>query len=160
MEDIIWKRLKIIESSDLNFIHYYNLEINISYQEIEALYKQYIYKYYFGNNDNKSIFKNDDVDKVSLKLSLFEPMLANVLEDLFECNLKNLNDELILIYLKDEDSALILFKSYFPLSDMEGINLPHFCYYLKNTETIKQLNNMFKKNEHLCLMSCSSNSLI
>ena len=37
MEDIIWERLKILDSSDLNFIHYYKLDVEISYSDIENM---------------------------------------------------------------------------------------------------------------------------
>ena len=82
MEDIIWKRLKNLQSDDLNIVYYYKLDIDLNYQEIELLYKNYVTKHYFYEK-KENIFSNNETDKISLKLSLFEPTLAQVFEDLF-----------------------------------------------------------------------------
>ena len=156
MEDIIWKRLKTLDSSDLNFIHYYKLDIEISYSDIETLYENYISKHYFDNKSKESIFSDNDAEKVSLRLSLFEPALARVIEEIFEDSVKSLEDNLILFYLKDEESALLLFKSFYPLSQIDQVRLPHFCYHIKNQDTIKMLKKQFEKDEGLCIMHCSN----
>lgn len=157
MEDIIWDRLKSLDSKDLNFIHYYKLDIKLEYSEIELLYKNYLSKYYFDIfNEDKNIFSNNDADKISLKLSIFEPELAMVIEKLFESSIRDLDDDLLLFYLKGENSALVLFKSYYPLDFIDKIKLPHFCYYITNQDTIKSLENKFQNEESLCMMSCSN----
>lgn len=156
MEDIIWKRLTSLDSNDLNFIHYYNLDIELSYSDIEVLYKNYLSKYYFESESN-NIFNNNEADKISLKLSLFEPTLAIVIEEIFESSIKRLDDDLILFYIKGQDSALLLFKSFYPLSSLEDVRLPHFCYYINNSKTIDKIKNLFQKEETLCLMYCSNN---
>lgn len=156
MEDIIWKRLQKLGSSDLNFIHYYQLDVGITYKDIETLYENYISKHYFDVKQKESIFSNNDADKISLKLSLFEPALAHVIEDIFGESVKSVQDNLILFYLRGEESALLLFKSFYPLADFDEVKLPHFCYYLKNQDTINLLNKQFEKNEGLCLMHCSN----
>lgn len=157
MEDIIWERLKSLDTDNLNFIHYYKLDIKLKYSEIEVLYKNYLSKYYFESfSDSNSIFSNDEADKISLKLSLFEPDLAIVLEKLFESSIKDMDDDLLLFYIKGEKSALVLFKSYYPLDYFDKIKLPHFCYYINNKETVDSLENRFQDNETLCMMSCSS----
>ena len=59
MEDIIWKRLEKLDSNDLNFIHYYSLDVEVKYQDIEILYKNYLSKYYFETESNNNIFNDD-----------------------------------------------------------------------------------------------------
>ena len=157
MEDIIWERLKILDSSDLNFIHYYKLDVEISYSDIEVLYENYISKYYFETKIQKeSIFSDNDADKISLKLSLFEPVLSQVIEKMFESSVHDMEDSLILFYLRDSEEALILFKSFYPLSEIDEVRLPHFCYRIKNQETVNKLKKQFEENEGLCIMHCSN----
>jgi len=157
MEDIIWERLKILDSSDLNFIHYYKLDVEMSYSDIELLYENYISKYYFEpSNKNDSIFSNNDADKISLKLSLFEPMLSRIIEEIFESSVNDIEDSLILFYLRESEEALILFKSFYPLSMIDEVRLPHFCYRIKNQKTINKLKKQFEENEGLCIMHCSN----
>ena len=157
MEDIIWERINRLESNDLNFIHYYRIDVEINYSDIETLYKNYLSKYYFDNESKSGIFTDNDADKVSLKLSLFEPALSLVIEELFQNSIKRLDDDLILFYIKDQDSALILFKSFYPLSQTDEVRLPHFCYHIKNSSTIEHLKKMFQDEETMCLMYCSNN---
>ena len=52
MEEIIWERLKSLDSKDLNFIQYYKLDINLDYSEIEVVYKNYLGKYYFESESS------------------------------------------------------------------------------------------------------------
>ena len=155
MEDIIWKKLKTIDSSNLNFIHYYKLDVEISYSEIEVLYENYISKYYFETHTD-SIFSDNDVNKISLKLSLFESGLSLVIEKIFESSVHDIEDSLILFYLRYSEEALILFKSFYPLSEIDEVRLPHFCYRIKNQETVNKLKKQFEENEDLCIMHCSN----
>lgn len=155
MDDVIWNRLKNLDSSNLNFIQYYKLDIKLNYLEIESLYKNYLSKYYFEEESN-NIFNDNEADKVSLKLCLFEPELAMIIEKLFESSLKELDDDLILIFLRNEKSALILFKTYYPLSLFDDIKLPNFCYYINNINTLETLESKFENDENLCIMSCSN----
>ena len=157
MEDIIWNRIIKLDSSDLNFIHYYKLDIKLDYSDIESLYKNYISKYYFNDKKKESIFSDKDkADKISIKISIFEPTLAIVIEDIFKSSLNEIEDSLILFYFRDSEEALLLFKSFHPLSEIDEVRLPHFCYYIKNKETIKSLNKQFRDDEKLCIMHCSN----
>tara|TARA_E500000178_G_C17003519_1_gene746924 strand:+ start:857 stop:1330 length:474 start_codon:yes stop_codon:yes gene_type:complete len=157
MEDIIWNRIKKLDSSDLNFIHYYKLDIELDYSDIESLYQNYISKYYFNDKKKESIFsEKDSADKISIKISIFEPTLAFVIEDIFKSSLDEIEDSLILFYFRETEDALLLFKSFHPLSEIEEVRLPHFCYYIKNKETIKSLNKQFRDGEKLCIMHCSN----
>ena len=83
----------------LRFIHYYKIDVELNYSEIEVLYKNYLSKYYFETESKNGIFSNNDADKISLKLSLFEPALSLVIEELFENSIKRLDDDLILFYI-------------------------------------------------------------
>jgi hypothetical protein len=157
MEDIIWARINKLETNDLNFIHYYKIDVDVDYSDVEILYKNYLSKYYFDSEASTGIFTNNEADKVSLKLSLFEPALSLVLEELFQNSIKRLDDDLILFYIKEKDTALILFKSFYPLSQIDEVRLPHFCYYIKNNKTIDYLKKLFQDEETLCLMYCSNN---
>ena len=157
MEDNIWERIKLLDSSDLNFVHFYKLDVDISYSDIENLYENYISKYYFEDCDKPqdSIFSDKNTaDKISLKISLFEPALAIVIEDTFKSSLNDIEDSLLLFYFRDSNEALLLFKSFHPLSEIEEVRLPHFCYYIKNQETIKSLNEKFREDERLCIIHC------
>jgi len=155
MEDKIWKRLESLGSSDLKLVHYYQLDIDISYNGIENLYKNFIEKYYFDYKIKEQIFSDDETDKLSLKLSLFEPIFATFLQTLFEDSVKTFYDDMLLFYIRDTDEALILYKSFSELKNIPEIRLPHYCYYIKNPETIQMLNKQFKDNETLCLINCS-----
>ena len=157
MEDKIWERIQLLDSSDLNFVHFYKLDVDISYSDIENLYENYISKYYFEDCDKKqdSIFSDKNTaDKISLKISLFEPALAVVIEDTFKSSLNDIEDSLLLFYFRDSNEALLLFKSFHPLSEIEEVRLPHFCYYIKNQETIQSLNKQFREDERLCIIHC------
>ena len=156
MEDKIWERIQLLDSSDLNFVHFYKLDVDICYSDIEKLYENYIFKYYFEdcNKSQDSIFSDkNNADKISLKISLFEPELAVVIEDTFKSSLNDIEDSLLLFYFKDSVEALLLFKSFHPLSEIEEVRLPHFCYYIKNQETIKSLNKQFREDEQLCIIN-------
>lgn len=157
MEDKIWNRLKSLDSSDLKLVHYYQLDIDLKYTDIEILFKNFIEKYYFDYKVNEKIFSDNEIDKLSLKLSLFEPIFAKVLQTLFEDSVRSYNDDMILFYFKNSDQALILYKSFFELQKIPEIRLPHYCYYIKNTDTIKVLNKQFKDNENLCMINCCKN---
>jgi|UniRef100_A0A6C0IW23 hypothetical protein len=156
MEDIIWNRLNKLGSSDVDFIHYYKLDTKIAYNDIETIYEDYISKHYFNTKSEGTIFSGNEADKISIRLSLSEPTFANVIENIFEDSVVNIDDSLVLFYIKGEDHALLLFKSFYPLSDFTEVKLPHFCYYLTNKETISMLNKNFKEGEELCLMHCST----
>ena len=62
---------------------------------------------------------------------------------------------MLLFYLKDSEEALILYKSFSELKDIPEIRLQHYCYYIRNAETIKELNKQFKDEENLCMINCS-----
>jgi len=157
MEDKIWNRLKSLDSSDLKLVHYYMLDVELKYSDIENLYKNFIEKYYFDYRVKEKIFSDNETDKVSLKLSLFEPVFATFLQTLFEDSVRTFNDDMLLFYLKDKDEALILYKSFSELKDIPEIRLPHYCYYIRNIDTIKELNKQFRYNENLCMINCSKN---
>ena len=60
MEDKIWERIQLLDSSDLNFVHFYKLDVDICYSDIEKLYENYISKYYLEdcNKSQDSIFSD------------------------------------------------------------------------------------------------------
>jgi len=87
---------------------------------------------------------------------LFEPALSNVIEEIFEDSVRSVEDNLILFYIKDQDFALLLFKSFYPLGDIDKVKLPHSCYYLQNQDTINMLKTQLRDDEKLCLMHFSS----
>ena len=155
MEDKIWNRLKSLDSSDLKLVHYYKLDVDLKYTDIENLFKNFVEKYYFDYRIKEKIFSDNETDKVALKLSLFEPVFATFLQTLFEDSVRTYNDDMLLFYLRDSDEALILYKSFSELANIPEIRLPHYCYYIKNTETIKELNKQFKEDENLCMINCS-----
>lgn len=152
MEEEFWKRLNSIKSSDLNFIYYYKLSIDLDYFDIEKLYRNYISKYYMDNTC-ESIFNNNESDKISLKIGLIEKSLSYFLEDSFEYNIRSLEDDLLIFYKKDSDKILILFKSFYPLIEIEDYRLPHFCYYLKDDDLIKCFSKLFLPDEKLIILS-------
>lgn len=165
MNDIILERLKEITTSDYSLIYFFDIlsesNIPIEYHEIELLYLDFIYNFYSLNDKNplysiNSPKKNsiNNIQNISFKISLSNSVLSVFLEDTFDKHLKNIEDDFLLFYKKDEDKILILFKSFFPLDYTEKVSLPYYCFYIDNKDTIESLNKLLNENENenfLCI---------
>jgi len=153
MEDIVWNRLKLVTSDKLELIQYYPSQIDIKYEDIINIWYHFLEKNF---TDNKKIFNpNDPKIKSCLKITLFENTLSIILEGLFNYHLACYEDDLLLIYIKNEDKILLLYKSYFPLLESNQIDLPFWDYYIKASGISNNLNNLFEKNENICIIQYS-----
>lgn len=164
MDDLVLERIKTITSNDLSLIYFFDLKNNIKYSEdinysdIEIIYLDFVNRYYLSDlsqeNESNNSKINKDVNNISIKISILYPELSHFLEDNFDDHLKNINDDLLIFYKKNESKALLLLKSFYPLFDCEKISLPHFCVYSENEKTIKILNNLLKDNENFLCINC------
>ena len=151
MKDAIWNRLKLITTDEPDLMYYYPSNIKIEYNDIINIWYHFLEKEF---TDNKKIFDRGDKKLIScLKISLFETGLAIILENLFLYHFACYEDDLILIYIKDEDKILLLYKSFFPLLDSEEINLPFWIYYIKSPNISNYLNKLFKNEENICIIT-------
>ena len=69
MEDVIWERLNKLDTNDLNFIHYYSLDVELNYSDIETLYKNYLSKHYFESQTESSIFSDNDAESKEAEIT-------------------------------------------------------------------------------------------
>lgn len=170
MEEVILKRIKEMSEKNIDFIHYFRLEKGfdiVTYKNIEQLYLEFIYKYYLNGSISeiidilenshvqKNVLSNNNLGAFSLSIAINENEFSNFLEEIFTENISSCTDDLILFYKRGEKKLLILFKSFYPLIDVDKISLPHFCLYLNNEESIENLNKMFEEDENLICINCS-----
>ena len=170
MEEVILKRIKEMSSKNIDFIHYFKLDKGfdiVTYKNIEQLYLEFVYKYYLNGSISEiidilenshvqqNVLSNNNLGAFSLSIAINENELSNFLEEIFTENISSSTDDLIIFYKKGEEKLLILFKSFYPLIDVDKISLPHFCLYLTNKESINNLNKMFEEDENLICINCS-----
>lgn len=148
MEDLFIKRLNLITLNDLDMINYYKSNIKITHQDIINVWTHYIEKSYFYDN---SFNIDNEITKSCLRISLFENTFSLLLEEIFVRHNSSLNDELLLFYIKDTDTILLLYKSYYPLKNNK-IQLPFRSYYLKSNTLTNKINSFFETNENICVM--------
>ena len=170
MEDIVWNRIKLLSTTDISLIHYFRLDKGldiITYQNIEKLYLEFVYKHYLNSSiseivdiiNNSYIMKNinsdSNVEHFSLFIGVNEPEFSTHIENIFNDNISFYKESLILIYKRGEEKLLILFKSFYPLCYSDKISLPHFCLYLDDKKTINVLKKMMEPEESLITICCT-----
>jgi hypothetical protein len=151
MDEQILERINKICINDLDSVQFYKSNIDIEYNDIINIWKSYVEKRYLESN---SIINFDDKKTNSiLKISFLENILGIILEEIFNKQINEINDDLILFFYKGNTKVLLFYKSYIPLLDENKIMLPFWHYFLESKNLIKQINKMFKVNENLCIMS-------
>ena len=151
MDEQILERINKICIDDLDSVQFYKSNIDIEYNDIINIWKSYVEKRYLESN---SIINFDDKKTDSiLKISFLENILGIILEELFNKQINDINDDLILFFYKGNSKVLLFYKSYIPLLDENKIMLPFWHYFLESKNLIKQINKMFKDDENLCIMS-------
>ena len=132
-------------------IRYYPSDINISYDDITNIWQHFLEKEY-TEPDNAFNFEDDKI-KSCLKISLLENTLSVILERLFFFHLTCYNDDMMIIYIKNEKKMLLMYKSYVPLIETKDILLPFWSFYIDSDELIDNLNLTFEKNENICIIN-------
>ena len=151
------KRLSLFTMDDLDIVNYYKSNIKITYKDISNIWLHYIEKYYFSDN---TFNINDEITKSCLKISLFENTLSLLLEHLLSHHNCSIYDDLLLFYIKDEENVLLLYKSYYPLSKNNKIQLPYRSFLLESYLLSKQINTFFEEDENICVMAYSLSNII
>ena len=155
MDEQILERINKICIDDLDSVQFYKSNIDIEYNDIINIWKSYVEKRYLESNS--IINFNDKKTDSILKISFLENILGIILEELFNKQINDINDDLILFFYKGNSKVLLFYKSYIPLLDENKIMLPFWHYFLESKNLIKQINKMFKDEENLCIMSYTLN---
>lgn len=155
MDEEILERMNDISVDDLESLQFYISKTEIDYDDIINVWKSYIEKRYFEKN---SIINFSDVKTKSIiKISFFENIFGIILEEVFKNQINNIDDDLLLFYLKGKKKVLLLYKSYIPLLNSDKIMLPFWEYYLESKKLCDQINNLFKDEENICVMTYTLN---
>lgn len=151
MDEQILDRINKISIDDLDNIQFYKSNINIEYDDIINIWKSYVEKRYLENNTIVN-FEDKKTDSI-LKISILENILGIILEEIFNKQINDIEDDLIIFYYKGNEKVLLFYKSYIPLLEEDKIMLPFWHYFLESKNLIKQIKRMFKDDENLCIMS-------
>jgi hypothetical protein len=153
--DYILKRINQINTSDLDTTQFYSTDIEITYNDLTDIWKNFIEKKYLTVNNNEKIDIENDKYKSIFKITIYENVLSCLLESVFVKQLKELKENLVLIYIKDQEKILILFKSFFPLLNSEDkkIKLPYWDFLLDAKDFCDRLKILFRDDENICIMT-------
>ena len=143
ISNIIWNVLNQINSDNLNCLKYYDIKIN--YEDIINVWKQFIL--IEDLKLNKLTF-----DESSLKISLLDSQLSVILELIFNNQIKSFKEDIIIIYIKENNKLLLLMKTYQPVLESSTIKLPYWCYFIECNLLIDLFNKCFIDNENLVII--------
>ena len=152
--DSIFERIDSFNENNLDYMQFYSSDIKIDYEDILKVWYNYLEKIYFNNN--KIIDFNDENVKSILKITILEPILAELLDKFFIQHIYHSDDDLLLIYIKGCDKVLLLYKSYIPLLTSNEIKLPFWELLVDSKDICDKLKDEFEDEENICLMSYSS----
>jgi hypothetical protein len=151
--DEILKRIDKVNIDNLDSSQFYESDIDITYEDIIYIWRNFLEKKYLDIGKKKEIDLNSNKYKSVFKITIFENILASLLEILFTKQLNELKENLILIYIKNQDKILILFKSFYPLLNDKQIKLPYWDFLLEADDFCDKLKILFKKKENICIMT-------
>lgn len=151
MDKIIIERINKISVEDLDSLQFYRSKLKLEYKDIINIWKDYLNKRYLSIN--KIVDFNSSKTNSILKISLHELTLSILLEELFVTQINEYKDNLILIYLKNSDKILILYKSFTPLLNDDEIKLPYWNFLIESKKFSNNISELFKNEENICLMS-------
>ena len=150
----ILKRINNLNTKDLKTSQFYKCDIEINYKDIIDIWKNFIEKKYLTIDDNNNLDLNNDKYKSIFKITVFENILSFLLESVFDKQLKELKENLILVYIKNQEKFLILFKSFYPLlNDNINIKLPYWDFLIDTKDICDNLKILFKDDENICVMT-------
>ena len=153
--DYILERINKINNKDLDTTQFYSTDIEVTYSDLTDIWKNFIEKKYLTvNNDEKIDIQNEKYKSI-FKITIYENILSCLLESVFVKQLKELKENLVLIYIKDQEKILILFKSFFPLlnNDDKKIKLPYWDFLLDAKDFSDRLKILFRDDENICIMT-------
>jgi len=168
LDKIILELLNNLENNNPSIYKFYNSNINLDYDDFINIWKNFVDKIMMEiNSDILLNFNNLNYNKSSLKISLFENNLSFELEKIFNFHLDCIEDNLILIYIKNHDNLLLFYKSYIPLIKLfnynynnNDIRLPFWEYLIKNEHFIFKFTQLFQDNENICIITFQINNFI
>ena len=106
--DYILERINKINNKDLDTTQFYSTDIEVTYSDLTDIWKNFIEKKYLTvNNDEKIDIQNEKYKSI-FKITIYENILSCLLESVFVKQLKELKENLVLIYIKDQEK-----NSYF-----------------------------------------------
>jgi hypothetical protein len=153
--DYILKRIDKINNKNLDTTQFYSTDIEITYSDLTDIWKNFIEKKYLTVNNDDKIDIESDKYKSIFKITIYENILSCLLESVFVKQLKELKENLVLIYIKDQEKILILFKSFFPLLNNEDkqVKLPYWDFLLDAKDFSDRLQILFRDDENICIMT-------
>lgn len=146
------KLISIIDSLELkniDSIQFYESSINIDYDDILNVWRSFLKNRFIDEDDKLEI----DNLKSIYKIAKNEETLGMLLEECFKGQLNEVYDDLLLIYIKESDDLLILYKSYKLLENDSKIKLPFWNYLINCKSVNEKISKLYKKKENICIMS-------
>lgn len=155
LDDIVIDLLKEIECKNLDYIHYHSSKIKLYYDDFINIWYNFINKNILELKNKTIMDIAIEHNKSSLKISLFDNKLSIILEELFNMHIQCIDDDLLLIYIRDEDQVLLMYKSYIPLMQSNTVRLPFWEYIIKNHNIKKEFEHKFNNDDNLCIVGFS-----
>jgi len=148
LSEKIWNILSNLSIKNIDYSKYYSTNNNISYEDIIAIWENYI-KEDLKIPQNK---RNIELDSISLKLVLINSDLSALLESLFITQTFNYKDDILMFYKKDSNKILVLIKSFKPLLNEEKFRLPYWNYFIESNAFIDYFNLLLKEDQDFCIL--------
>ena len=146
------KLISIIDSLELkniDSIQFYESSINIDYDDILNVWRSFLKNRFMDEDDKLEINNLTSIYKIAKS----EETLGMLLEECFKRQLNEVYDDLLLIYIKESDDLLILYKSYKLLENDSKIKLPFWDYLINCKSVNEKITKLYKKKENICIMS-------
>jgi len=147
ISSIIWNVLNQIDSKKMDYLKYYKTNIDVNYNDIINIWKQFIVK-----EDLKLPSSNIELDHSSLKIGLLDSELSIMLEIIFLSQIINYKEDALLFYIKNSNKLLLLIKTYKPVLESESIQLPYWSYFIEFKHLKEFFNKYFEETENLIIL--------
>ena len=144
---IIWNVLNQIDSKKMDYLKYYKTSINIEYNDIINVWKQFILR-----EDLKLSNSKIELDYSSLKIGLMDTELSIILEVIFQSQIINYKEDALIFYLRNTNKLLLLLKTYKPVLESDSIQLPYWSYFIEFKHLKEFFNKNFEDDENLIII--------
>jgi len=148
LSEKIWNILSNLTIKNIDYSKYYSTNNNILYEDIIAIWENYI------KEDLKILQNKSDIklNSISLKIALINSDLSELLERLFISQTFNYKDDIIMFYKKNSNKILVLMKSFKPLLNEDKFRLPYWNYFIESNALIEYFNLIFNADEDFCML--------